>query len=119
MRALERSIKGHLEVILNLFRSIVVAYFLYQTCTIFMVHWYILLIYIINVPYFYGTSVDERSIKGHLEVILNLFRSIGGALFLYHTCTTIVVHVVHTFDCTTLCGTFNSPMRGQLQGHVT
>ena len=61
MRALERSIKGHLEVILNLFRSIVVAYFLYQTCTIFMVHWYILLIYIINVPYFYGTSVDERS----------------------------------------------------------
>ena len=61
MRALERSIKGHLEVILNLFRSIVVAYFLYQTCTIFMVHWYILLIYIINVPYFYGTSANERS----------------------------------------------------------
>ena len=26
-----------------------------------MVHWFILLIYIINVPYFYGTSANERS----------------------------------------------------------
>ena len=93
MRALERSIKGHLEVILNLFRSIVVAYFLYQTCTIFMVHWYILLIYIINVPYFYGTSVDERSIKGQLEVKLNLSRTTSCYISMERYC-----NVLHDFD---------------------
>ena len=83
-----------------------------------MVHWYILLIYIINVPYFYGTS--QRSIKGHLEVILNLFRSIVVALLWCLAGASIEApeapFLILYNKGASLRGTLNELIRTQLQG---